>query len=233
MNLEGKMNSDGSFRIWQQGEGPEDDSGKIALFIMCVAVIFCVIAGIFTIPDRGGSFVKYIFTDYPMYVCIAVVSLVNIMLFIADISVPDTGVMEALGSFFVFMYWGCTSYSAYGEWERMNGLFETICSFFGLVWMSLFFCLAFAALCVGIAVGICHLVERRTTKVNTVSYRSKTITIREYREMHTDRYGYFNPQEQDKWQCSLCKKWIPMTQRYCQDCQQQYLETDKVKCNAR
>lgn len=27
MNFEGKMDSDGSFRIWPQGEGPEDDSG--------------------------------------------------------------------------------------------------------------------------------------------------------------------------------------------------------------
>lgn len=153
MNFEGKTNSDGSIEIWPKGEEPEDDSGKIALFIMCIAVIFCVIAGIFTIPDRGGSFVKYIFTDYPMYVCIAVVSLVNIMLFIADISEPDTGVMEALGSFFVFMYWGCTSYSAYGEWERMNGLFETICSFFGLVWMSLFFLSCFCSIMCGDCCG--------------------------------------------------------------------------------
>ena len=229
MRLEGKIFSDGHIEI-----GPPDDSEAIIVAIVTVLIIiFCAWFGLYTIPDHGGSFTQYVFFNYSFYVCMAIIIVLNTLLFFADVSVMDTGVTEAIIGFFVYMILGCKAYSAFGEWDAMSGLLETVCSFFGLIWMSLFFCVVSALVCVGVAAMVCSLADLSTKKNPTEiksARKTSSQTVENYIRSHTNKFGKFYPAYGDIWRCSFCKEWTSMSRQYCDKCTQRRLCNDIVKC---
>lgn len=228
MRFEGKIFSDGHIEI-----GPPDDSGTIVAAIVAVLIIiFCAWFGLYTIPDHGGSFIQYVFSNYVFYACIAIVILLNTSLFFVDVSVMDTGIIEAIISFFVYMVMGCKAYSAYGEWDAMSGLLEAVCSVFGLIWMSLFFSFFSALVCVGVAAIVCGLAGLSTKKNPMRIKTARKIsgqTVQDYIQSHTNEVGKFYPAYKDVWRCSLCKEWTSMSRQYCAKCMQKRLYSDTVK----
>lgn len=227
MRLEGKIFSDGRIEI-----GPPDDTEAIIVGIVTVLIIvFCAWFGLYTIPDHGGSFTSYVFSNYIFYVCFALIILLNTLLFLVDVSIMDTGIIEAIIVFFVYMVLGCTAYDALGEWEAMSGILETVCSFFGLIWMSLFFCIISSLVCVGIAALICMLVDLCIEKsvMENKTIKKKEQKVGDYILSHTDKYGIFNPIYGDAWKCSFCKEWVSMSYVYCDKCTKQRLSNDIVR----
>ena len=230
MRLEGKIFSDGHIEI-----GPPDDSEAIfAAIVTVLIIIFCAWFGLYTIPDHGGSFTQYVFVNYIFYVCIAIITVLNTLLFFADASVKDIGIIEAIIGFFVYMVMGCKAYSAYGEWDAMSGLLEKVCSFFGLIWMSLFFCIVSVLVCVGVAAMICSLADLSAKKNSTgkkSARKTSSQTVQDYIQSHTNEFGKFYPSYKDVWKCSFCKEWTSMSQQYCDKCTQKRLYSDTVKCS--
>lgn len=212
----------------------DDDGGLIITTIVAVLIlIFCAFFGLYTIPEYGGGFLRYVFLNYLFYVFIAIIIILNTVLFLSEVSVSDVAITESVVGFIVYMVLGCKAYSAFGAWDEMSSFLETVLSFFGLIWMSLFFCLASTALCMGVAVAVCCFVDFRVKKnsprIQTQRKASKQ-TVKDYIASHTSESGKFNPEYGDTWKCSLCKEWTSMSQPYCSKCTQRRSYTDAVKC---
>lgn len=151
MKIEGKIFSDGRIKFELV---PSTTEGIGAICFAALAIIFFGWFGLQTIPIYGGDFCEYIFFNHIFYICIGIIIIINAMLFYHDISVTDTAIIESVAGFLAYIVLGCNAYSLLGAWEEMSIMLEKICSFFGIIFMSLFFSLFSVLICVGMAAGI-------------------------------------------------------------------------------
>lgn len=233
MNFEVKFSSDGKIEIWP----PDDNETIIVVVSTVVGVVFFAWYGLDTIGRYGGNFVQYliqyVFTNYLFYLTVTVVIVTNLLLFRADAPVIDFAFFKSIISCIVYIVWGCKAYCVYNVWESMKGLMLPIAGFFGILWMSLFFGIVSTVVCVGIAVLFCAVeeaIEKRAPGKNIkVKKKASEQTVRDYLQLHTDKYGIMYDGCGDVWKCSFCGEWVSMYDRYCDKRTQKRLDTDIVK----
>ena len=135
--------------------------GVIAIIVAIVGIIILGLLGLQSMLTYGGSFCEYLFCNYWFYFSIGTILIINTLLFCNDVSVMDTTIVEALIGFATYIILGCYAYSQVGTWDSMSGMLEKICSFLGIIWLSVFFVLFSILVCIGIAVGVVlRLVEQ-------------------------------------------------------------------------
>lgn len=221
MKLEGKFYSDGKFIV----EIDPDDDLIIMKIIFVISIVFFSVFGLVTITDYGLSFLQYIFLNYLFYVFVVCIMVFNTILFLNDISIIDTGIIEAIIGFCIYMYLGCKAYSVYGEWASMDFWMVSVCAFFGLIWMSLFFGIVSAAVCVGTAVLFCVTAELIEKRAPEIKMKAPKQIVRDFLQLHAGKYDDYNA----AWKCSFCGEWVSMYYRYCDKCTRKRRDDDMVK----
>jgi len=194
MKIARKIFSDGRIEF---GLVPSITEGIGVIIFAILAIIFFGWFGFQTIPIYGGDFCEYIFMNYAFYICIGIIIVVNALLFYHDVSVIDTAIIEALIGFFVYIILGCNAYTTLGTWESMSIMLEKICSFFGIIFMSLFFSLFSVLICVGMAVGILL----KLTDLDDNAQQINSTNISENTKINSRN---FTPSNDMKWTCCKC-----------------------------
>ena len=244
MRYRGEIHSDGSFHLW-----PDDESG-IAKVVTILILIVCAGLSLLTILDHGISFVRYILSNYLYYILLVCTMIINVCLDYNNVSFKKLLKLEAIIWSLIYLFMGVTAYQVYGEWTKMNMILETICSFVGLIYMSVLSGVLTVLVFRGV-LGLKHGLMRKEediaqgiqkepqkisiveSNISTVVMEQSKTTVYDYVKGYTDVRGTYYPKMGDEWRCSFCNKWNPMNDKYCQQCELLWKNTDVVRIHKR